>query len=266
MKKKSISFNGIQLNYSTAGAGPALVLIHGFAEDGSIWNGLVDELEKTHLLIIPQIPGSGGSDPLPGDGVGIPDYAACMLQILKQENISHCIMAGHSMGGYISLAFAGKHPEYLNAIALIHSSAYADNEAKKETRQKAIDFITKNGSEAFLKTAVPDLFADKQKSEADIRQLIEMGKSIAPEVLIQYYKAMMSRASTTHVLEKFNHPVLFVFGEHDKAVPLQQGLEQSHLPPVSHIHILRKSGHMGMLEEKEKTLQIFTHFLQGIYV
>lgn len=266
MRKEKISFKNIQLQYSVNGQGPVVILVHGFAESGQIWDEFVEPLSLGYQLIIPEIPGSGGSEPLPGNDISIEDYADCIHAILIKENITECILAGHSMGGYISFAFAKNYPGFLRGIALIHSSAYADDDAKKETRQKAIEFISRNDSETFLKTAVPDLFADKNKSKDSIEKVITMGKNIAPPVLIQYYKAMMNRPPSVAVLETFTKPVLFILGEHDKAVPLQYGLEQSYIAADTHVYILRKSAHMGMIEEKEKTLRIFTHFLQGIFV
>ncbi len=77
---------------------------------------------------------------------------------------------------------------------------------------------------------------------------------------------MIARPDRTQVLKNFDGPVLFMLGAHDKAVPFEQGLQQSHLAAQSHIHILRNSAHMGMLEEKEKSLLKLTDFLQQIYV
>ena len=104
-----------------------------------------------------------------------------------------------------------------------------------------------------------------EKSKAACR-LIEKGKQFTPAALIQYYEAMIARPDRTHVLKSFPLQVLFMLGSHDKAVPFTQGLEQSHLPAMAAIYILRNSAHMSMLEEPEKSLLNFTHFLQGIYV
>jgi pimeloyl-ACP methyl ester carboxylesterase len=175
-------------------------------------------------------------------------------------------MIGHSMGGYITLAFAEKYGQMLSGIGLFHSSAFADDTAKKDTRRKAIGFIQENGSDAFLKTSIPGLFADTIKHNAAIAALVEKGKQFSPQALIQYYEAMINRPDRTEVLTSANFPVLFILGENDKAVPFDQGLKQSHLPNESHVTILRESAHMGMIEESEKSFKNLADFLHSVYV
>ena len=266
METKSISYNNSLIHYKVAGKGQPVFLIHGFAEDSRIWDGFIPELENDFLLVIPDIPGSGQSALLEGNDIGIENYADVMNAIATQENISKAVFVGHSMGGYISLAFAKKYPEKINAVGLFHSSAYADDDAKKETRQKAINVINEKGPLAFLKTAIPGLFANAEASKVHIDDLLEKAKAFSNDALIQYYQAMIARPDTTQTLKSIQQPVLFILGQHDKAVPFEHGLEQSHLPSLSHIHILRNSAHMGMLEEKEKSLGILAHFLHTIYV
>jgi len=248
------------------GSGNAVVLLHGFGEDSSIWNEMTESLSAMYQFIIPDIPGSGNSSMLSGENISMEDYADSLFAILQKESIKKCTLIGHSMGGYIALAFAEKYPQLLHGFGLFHSSAYADDDSKKETRKKAIEFIQTNGVDAFLKTSTPGLFMDATASKNDIDDLLQKGKLFTPEALIQYYGAMIARPDRTHVLRNFEGPILFMLGAHDKAVPFEQGLEQSHLPGQSHIHILRNSAHMGMLEEKEKSLLNLTDFLQQIYV
>lgn len=266
MQIKNISHNNSNTSYRITGNGEPVLFIHGFAEDSRIWDEVTNGLEENYQLIIPDIPGSGQSSLLQGENVSIADYADVMHAILTKENIIGCTLIGHSMGGYISLAFAAKYPAAVNALGLFHSSAYADDEAKKETRRKAIHVIREKGAMAFLKTAIPGLFANPEKSKVHIDLLLKRAAAFSPEALIQYYEAMIARPDTTQVLKEIQHPVLFILGEHDKAVPFVHGLQQSHLPAVAHINILRNSAHMGMLEETGKSFSILSHFLSAIYV
>lgn len=266
METKNISFKNSLVSYTLAGKGNTVMLLHGFAEDSRIWDDIREILSANYRLIIPDIPGSGQSALLEGDNITISDYADVAAAILEKENISRCTMIGHSMGGYITLAFAEKYPERLDAIGLFHSSAYADDEAKKDTRRKAIRVIEEKGAMAFLKTSIPGLFASEEKSRDHIDMLLQRGETFTPEALIQYYNAMIARPDTTAVLENFKKPVLFIMGEHDKAVPFEHSLQQSYLPEISHISILRNSAHMGMLEEKEKSFKTLADFLQTVYV
>ena len=266
MQTKSISYNNSLIHYKLTGKGQPVLLLHGFAEDSRIWDGFIDELEKDYLLVIPDIPGSGQSALLAGSNISMENYADVMNAILEEENISKAVFIGHSMGGYISLAFAKKYPGKINALGLFHSSAYADDDAKKETRQKAIHVINEKGPLAFLKTAIPGLFANAENSKAHINDLLEKASTFSNQSLVQYYQAMIARPDTTEVLKNIQQLVLFILGQHDKAVPFDHGLQQSHLPATAHIHILRNSAHMGMLEEKEASFKVLAHFLLAVYV
>jgi pimeloyl-ACP methyl ester carboxylesterase len=270
---KFIQYKNKSIRYRVFGKGKPVVLVHGFGEDGNIWNELIKDLQNNFHLIVPDIPGSGKSEMLDGD-ISIEDYADVIKEILANElsEVSPTggdlegavvVMIGHSMGGYITLAFAEKYPELLNGFGLFHSSAFADDEEKKQTRRKAIDFIKANGAYAFLRTSIPNLFAGKQHLK-EMEDLIEDGKKFSSEVLIQYSYAMINRPDRTEILKTFCKPVLFIIGEKDNAIPLQASLQQCHLPAIAHVHILQNAGHMGMVEETITGKKIIEAFLQNI--
>lgn len=268
---KQLIFQNKKIYYRARGNGKPVVLVHGFAEDSNIWNYQLEKLAEKFYVIVPDLPGSGRSEMLEGK-VGIEDYAQVIKAIADVEVTgmeadkgvkSLFTLIGHSMGGYITLAFAEKYPELLNAIGLFHSTAYADDDVKKEARRKGMEFIKNNGAYAFIKSTTPNLFSEKTKSENPqlIEELIGMSKDFSSQSLIQYYEAMIQRPDRTTVLESFQRPVLFIIGKHDTAVPLQISLEQCHLPSVSHIHILENSGHIGMWEEKPRATAFLLNFL-----
>ena len=262
---KTIQFCGSEIHYSKTGNGDPVMLVHGFAEDSRIWDDLVTVLKEKYQLIIPDIPGSGRSEMLEQDIVSMDDYAACIKAILDAEQLTSVIIIGHSMGGYITLAFAEKYPELLRSLGLFHSSAYADDDEKKETRKKAIGFIRQNGPMAFLRTSIPGLFRDPEKSHTEIEGLLKKGESFSGRALIQYYEAMIARPDRTDILKYPGIPFLFIMGVYDKAVPFQLSLKQSQLPDHSYVYILRESAHMGMLEETDRCSKILRDFLQDVY-
>lgn len=243
-----------------------VVLLHGFGEDSSIWQHQVDELKNHYRLIVPDLPGSGASALLDNGNIEI--YAAIVQQIIVAEQQKNheeptenfCTVIGHSMGGYITLALAEKYADLLNGFALVHSTAFADSEEKIGARKKAINFIQSNGTEAFLQTSIPGLFYQPEMS-AWPSKLMEQGKNFTKAALIQYYQAMLERPDRTAVLQQSVVPVLFIIGQHDAAIPFESSLKQCHLPAQSHVHILRHSAHMGMLEEKEKCNAILLDYL-----
>jgi pimeloyl-ACP methyl ester carboxylesterase len=240
------------------------MFVHGFGEDGTIWNNQIAALQNHYLLLIPDLPGSGKSEMLTENNISIADYAAVLQAILAQEKITQCSILGHSMGGYIALAFAEKYSEKLDALGLVHSTAYADTELKIATRKKAIEFIQANGSQVFLKTSTPNLFWDKEKNKDAIENLVAAGNNFTPTALVQYYNAMISRKNTTAVLKTFTKPILFIIGQYDEAVPFADSMQQTYVPSYAYVHILRSSAHMGMLEEKDKVNTILASFLQSI--
>lgn len=243
------------------------MLLHGFGEDGEIWSRQAEYLKEHFYLVIPDLPGSGTSMQLAADSsqlaIGMDDYADVIKSILDEEKITGCTMLGHSLGGYITLAFAEKYPSSLSAFGLVHSSAFADSEEKKSARKKSIAFIKNNGAYEFLKTSIPGLFKAPNNSAA-YAALIEKGRNFTPEALIQYYEAMIARPDRTKVLKTFTGPILFIIGEHDNAVPFQQSLQQCYLPDISQVHILRNSAHMGMLEETGRVNEMVAGFLSDV--
>jgi pimeloyl-ACP methyl ester carboxylesterase len=187
--RKEFTYRSATISYRVEGQGKPVILIHGFGEDGEIWNGQAAFLKDYCMLIIPDLPGSGRSTLLSlesevrslkweeknsatpdsrlqtPDFILIDDYAACIHELLKYENISSCTMLGHSMGGYITLAFAEKYPSALNAFGLLHSTAFADSEEKKKLRERGIETIEQYGAHAFLKTTIPNLFGKRFKEQ-----------------------------------------------------------------------------------------------------
>ncbi|MEP6926930.1 MAG: alpha/beta hydrolase [Ginsengibacter sp.] len=266
---KHIIFQNKKIFYRTEGKGEPVMLLHGFAEDGNIWDYQLKKLKEKFYLIVPDLPGSGKSEMLEGE-ILIEDYAEVIKAIVDVEIINKekgkkklFTLIGHSMGGYITLAFAEKYPELLNAIGLFHSTAYADDEVKKETRRKGIEFIKSDGVFAFINNTTPNLFSGKTKKENPglVKNLINLCKDFSSESLIQYYKAMIQRPDRILVLKSFQQPILFIIGKHDNAVPLQSSLEQCYLPSISHIRILQNSGHISMWEEKDQASAFLLNFL-----
>lgn len=263
MVDKIINYESSPVFYRTEGEGFPVVLIHGFAEDGTIWQNQIAYLAKSFKLIIADLPGSGNSS-FNSKLITIDDFADCLKFILDKEQISTCIIIGHSLGGYITLAFAEKYPEKLKAFGLFHSMAYADSEEKKMARKKGIEFIKKNGSRDFIKQSVPNLFAEdfNKKHPEIVNELIERYNNFSPDSLVSYYDAMMKRPDRTQVLESFKKPVLFIAGEKDNAVPIEYSLQQSYLPDLCYFHILMGTAHMGMFETANLSNEMLNDFLK----
>ena len=262
--EKTILYQSKKIFYQSIGNGRPVMLVHGFGEDGNVWGKQVEYVKDKYLLIVPDLPGSGKSEMT--DDMSMEGMAEVLHSIIHEENIDRCTVIGHSMGGYITLALVESYWNHVNAFGLFHSTAFADTDEKKEVRKKGIEFIKQHGAFEFLKTSIPNLFSPNSKSliPNSINEFIDSLKDFTPQALISYYNAMINRPDRTAILKNTENPVLFIAGEHDNAIPLNDILKQCHLPEKSYFHVLKKSGHMGMIEQPTDASLILEEFLLNI--
>ena len=250
----------MEMNYRKMGKGTPVMLVHGYGENQHTWDAILKYLPKQFKYIIPDLPGFG-NQPVK-DPVTMELFAKYLDDILVKEKIKKVILLGHSMGGYVTIAFAKKYPEKLKAIGLLHSHVYADSEEQIAARKKAIAFIKKNGAIIYLKDFVKNLFAATTNKKIIADHLATIIHT-TPEGLTASLNAMIKRKDTSAVLKSIQVPVLFLFGQEDKIMPLQKMLKQCALPDQCTVEILEKSGHMGMLEETKRFGKIVGEFLKG---
>ena len=270
---KRFSYRNWDIHYRDEGppaptADCPLVLVHGFAEDSSIWQRQIEALKDRVRILAPDLPGSGRSSPL-REPASIADLSEMLKALLDKEGLDTCIPIGHSMGGYCTLAFAEKYPDSAKGFGLFHSTAFPDTEEKKAARRKGIEFIRTNGAAPFVRQATLNLFSDQfRKDQPEIVEtVVRQYMDADAESLIHYYEAMMERPDSSSVLRQSNVPVFFLIGSQDKAVALPDSLRQCHLPTLSHITILQQAAHLGMVEEGRRcnnALESFLNFTFGI--
>jgi pimeloyl-ACP methyl ester carboxylesterase len=248
------------LFYETAGNGDtALLLIHGFPFDRRLWYKLVPLL-KNVTLILPDMPGVGNSS-IAGDTASMEDYAEAMIAVLDQQNISRCLVAGHSMGGYVALALADLYPERISGLSLVHSSSYADDDERKAKRDQVLNFIAENGAQAFTQAFVPGPFAPDYTNTPEIETLIKWADDCTAEGLTAAVKAMKNRPDRSYVLEQLNVPVQFIVGEKDPVFNYAIAFKQATYPKISKVHFMQNIGHMGMIESTEETARALNSFV-----
>ncbi len=258
---KYLSFLQRKIAFRAEGRGTPIVLLHGFCEDSTVWDEFKSSLlEAAYQVVGIDLPGFGRSEAIPG--ISIEQMAEAVQAVLVETGLGKSIVIGHSMGGYVSLAFARRFPEMLLGLGLFHSHPYADTEAKKEGRLKSAAFIHRQGHALFVKQLIPALFA--QKFARDNTLLIEKLSYQAAQYpsagIIAALEAMAQRPDESETLAKLAVPALFIIGKKDTAIPADQSLEQIHLPPLASIHILDQVGHMGMFEAPGKTQIIAREF------
>ncbi|MEI7801947.1 MAG: alpha/beta hydrolase [Bacteroidota bacterium] len=267
--EKTIQHLGSAINYSVEGSGVTLVLLHGFCEDKTIWNDFKQPLLSKTKIISIDLPGFGKSLPSKNH-LSMELMAEAVLAVLDEELIDKsagsggCFLLGHSMGGYITLSFAEKYADRLNGIGLFHSSCFADDETKKETRKKVAEFVLKNGSEVFARQLFPTLFAAEfaKQNESLIQSLEEIAATYPSESIANASLAMGMRKDSNAFLSETNLPVLMIIGKKDLAIPFDRSLKMAHLPKSASICLLEQSAHMGMFEEPEKSRMAIEDWMQ----
>ena len=246
--------------YTDTGEGFPVVFLHGFCETSDIWSGIQSQLSKTFRVITIDLPGFGGS-PLLNYTFSLEDVAKEIKTFVDSINLTKYVMIGHSMGGYITLAFSKLYSDQLSGIGLFHSSVFEDEKENKENRTKLIEFIKANGVRTFVKTFIPSLFYKENVNTLSdvIRNLKKSAEKTQPESVIRYASAMRDRPGSEEFLNKFKKPVMFIVGEEDPRVPLTKSFEQIIMPENSHVLRLAETGHMGMFEKPDET----TNFIEG---
>jgi len=248
------------LFFTDKGSGTPVIFLHGFCESNAIWKYLSEELSFSFRVLCPDLPGFGQNNSLNIDS--LEDVASTLNSWLDEHNIAKCILIGHSLGGYVTLAFAASFPEKLMGFGLFHSTCYSDTLEKKATRNKVISYLQTHGVKEFTDTFIPGLFYNKSKEvQVSIDKLLKDAGSCSQETLIAYTRAMRDRSDRCHVMNS-KMPILFIAGEKDGAVTIEQSLQQTkHLNP-EFVHILPETGHMGMFERRVETTKMVADFLK----
>ena len=257
MKEKLINYKGATIGYFEEGNGFPLVFVHGFPMDHDAWKDFIKPFTKDYRVILPDNAGFGKSS-LPKEDLNMDFYADAIKAMLDAENISSCLMIGHSMGGYMVLNFAKRYPDCLKGIGLFSSTAYADDDAKKQNRIDVANNARKVSGSQFVNDMLHKLFGERYAASHsnDIAEYKKyFGEMATSEGIAQASLSMGKREDTTEVLKNAKVPVLFIIGEDDKVVPPEKTFPLTHLPERSVIVSLEGAGHMGMIESTEKSQQ-----------
>lgn len=247
---ETLKVNNITLAFERRGRGKPLVLVHGYPLDHSIWHEAASLLENDFSLILPDLRGFGESTTVntPYTLADIARDLAALLDLLKIEKAA---FAGHSMGGYIALAFAKLFPERINGLALVASQALADTPERKEGRYKTAKDVEENGVGA-VAAAMTDKLSPLPRVREILRPLIEK-QNVAG--IAGALRAMAEREDTTPLLSGFNFPLVLVHGDADELVPVERAREIKSAVSSAHLLELPGAGHMPMMEVPQQTAE-----------
>lgn len=243
------------LSYTRDGDGPVVVLLHGFCEAKEYWDEALESLSKSFTVISIDLPGFGSS-PVLSDKTTMELLAESVYNQLVAMNVLEFVLVGHSLGGYVSLAFLEKYPTMIKGLVMCNSTAFEDSDEKKLQRNKTIDFLDNNGLEAFIKPFVPPMFYPKNRKKCDsaIQSIIKMGLKASEIGVKNAILAMRDRLDRTKVLVEAQFPVLYIIGKNDGSVKFEDSLAQCHLAPFSYAVFMEECDHQAIHEKPIETI------------
>jgi pimeloyl-ACP methyl ester carboxylesterase len=253
-----------KLRYQDQGKGTVIVLLHGYLETLKVWKEFTNELSKKYRIISPDLPGHGKSE-ITEEIQTMDSMAYAIKLMLDHLKVKKCLMLGHSLGGYVTLAFLEKYPEMLTGISLFHSGPFADTDEKKEHRDREINLIRLGKKSLVYHNHIAKTFAkDNIFLYPEINEkLIKMSEKCEDHGIIAVLEGMKVRPDRSALLENTKIPVQYIIGKMDNFISFQV-LERIKFPKNTDIVVLENSGHMGMFEEKEKALAAIIGFINSL--
>jgi pimeloyl-ACP methyl ester carboxylesterase len=226
---------------------PALVLLHAFPLDRSMWDREVTALaDAASPIIAPSFPGFGKSE-LPPDQPTLDDYADAVIGVLDATRVETAAFAGLSMGGYVAFSIWRRHRARVERLALIDTKAEADTPEAKENRARLAALIREHGVEALLK-APPKWLREGAPQWPAVKELI---RAQQPEAVAQASIAMAGRPDSTRDLSGIDVPTAVIVGEADAITPLANAKTMHERIPRSTLTVIPDAGHLANIEAPE---------------
>ncbi len=257
METGKMNIDGLEIAYIRRGKGMPLVLIHGYPLDHTIWDEVAPLLSDDFDLIIPDLRGFGGSDLVEADQ-SIIDYASDVAGLLSRLRIRKAYLAGHSMGGYVALAFAREYPGRVSGLAMVASQVLADTAEKREGRYATAKQVAEEGISSVVESMTPKLSADP-RIQAIVRSDMLLQRPLA---IASALHAMAERPDSSDMFGGFGFPVVIVHGDADALIPVERAREMKTLLGSAHYSELPGVGHLPMLEKPAATAEALRFFVK----
>jgi pimeloyl-ACP methyl ester carboxylesterase len=253
------------VTFSDKGKGRVVVLLHGFLGSHQIWDTTVANLSKSYRVIAIDLPGHG-TTPCFGYAHSMELMAKCVKAVMDFLKLKKYVIVGHSMGGYVGLAFADLFPDNLRGLCLFHSTAYADSDEKKKDRSRAIKVVRANKN-IYTKSTIQNLFASKNIKylKDEVQFATKIAKQTGQQGIIAALHGMRDRPSRDIILGLVQYPIMMVIGELDNILSPEQLLEQSQLIKHKTVLYLEHDGHFGFLESPKKSNKELRRFLRKCF-
>lgn len=262
---KSVEYRGGQIHYTTSGAGEIIVLLHGYLESLSVWRDFELMLSHKFRVIAIDFPGNGDSS-LYDDDHTMCFLADGVMRVLDNENVTQMIVLGHSLGGYVALNIVDRYPERVKGYILFHSHPFADTDAVKENRLREIEIVNSGKKELIYPVNIPRMFADSnlEKFSSQVEKLKQIASFHEGAGIVSIVKGMMNRKSRVNILEEGGVPLLLILGRKDNYINCEMITGGLILPANASLEILEESGHMGFIEEADRSLDLVLTFCESV--
>lgn len=259
---KQILYKNTKISYSDTGKGTAVVLLHGFLENQKMWQNFIPEWSKKNRVITIDLLGHGATECL-GYVHTMEDNAAVVHEVLRELRIRKVIFVGHSMGGYVALAFAEMHPEYIKGLVLLNSTSRADSDEKKKNRERAIKLVKQN-YESFVRISIANLFSEDNREilAAEIENTKTEALKTPLQGIVASLEGMKIRKDRKIVLLSANYPIMLILGKKDGVLNYEENAEQIENTAVKLVTF--PDGHMSHIENKIALKNILLGFIKKI--
>jgi 3-oxoadipate enol-lactonase len=247
----------INLTFKQEGSGTALLLLHGFPLDHSIWDAQMDDLKSVCRVITPDLRGHGQS-PAPEGAYSIDVMAQDVLNLLNRIGVYKAIWVGHSMGGYVTMAAWRLAPERFSGIGFVCSNHRADSPEAQAKRYETAEKVSKEGADAAVN---PKLFKVGIAPDLPTVEAVNRIMRATPPVgSIGTLQAMATRPDSTNTLKSVHVPALVIGGEGDQLFKPEIPQEMAELLPHAQL-VMADSGHMAMMEQADAVTQALESLL-----
>jgi len=255
-----IKYKNTSVHYHVKGKGSVVVLLHGFLENLNMWDAVAKELSKRNKVVCIDLLGHGKSENL-GYIHTMEEQAQMVFAVLQHLRLRKYIFIGHSMGGYITLAFAELFPNRIKGLCLMNSTATADTEAKKINRDRAIKAVKQN-HKTFVSIAIPNLFSEENRTvfKTKIKQITEEALEISVQSIVASLEGMKIRKDRTKLLKNSVYPKLIIIGKKDPV--LNADLLRKQVSGTTIKLIEFPDGHMSHIENTNELIDTLQSFVK----
>ena len=243
----SIHVDNVDIAYTEYGAGPAVVLLHGYPFNQTLWSGQVEALKNSYRVITPDLRGHGESTIGPAS---MNRMAADVASLLDALGIERVVIGGLSMGGYVTLAFYRLFPQRVHSLILADTRAQADTEENKRIRAQQVETLLSHGMKPIVDAMLPKLLHPETVSKRPniVKQLRDMMLQTKPEGAAAALQAMAAREDQTELLSHIRVPTLILVGKDDPITPLQDSEKMHQLIEGSRLVVIENASHVSNLE------------------